>query len=131
LNTNEFINFIPSFIKKLEDDHMSQNVIDTNLWIINHFKKYCLKNNIDNINMEIIKEFYLEQYDIDLYNYKCAIQTVIRRPLLIFMEYFETGSYYKSHQRSVKTIVDKKYFDVFIDVQKNFINSQNIVIKSK
>ena len=101
MNTNEFIDFIPIFFEKLKEDHMSQSVIDTNKWVINHFKKYCLQNNIQEINMEIIKEFYSRQYDIDIYNFKCSIQTVLRRPLLIFTEYFETGSYYKTHQKSV------------------------------
>lgn len=131
MNTHEFIDFIPSFFEKLKKDHMSQVVIDTNKWIINHFKKYCLQNNIQEINMEVIKEFYFKQYDIDIYNFKCPIQTVLRRPLLIFTEYFETGSYYKSHQKSVKTIVDAKYFELFLELQKDFINTQNIVLKSK
>ena len=75
MNTNEFIDFIPIFFEKLKEDHMSQSVIDTNKWVINHFKKYCLRNNIQEINMEIIKEFYSRQYDIDIYNFKCSIQT--------------------------------------------------------
>ena len=131
MNTNEFIDFIPSFFYKLDEDHMSQTVIDTNKWIINHFKKYCLQNNIREINMEVIKEFYSNQYDMDIYDFKCPMQSVLRRPLLIFMEYFETGSYYKSHQKSVKTHVDELYFDLFTELQKEFINTQNIVFKSK
>ena len=110
---------------------MSQSVIDTNKWVINHFKKYCLRNNIQEINMEIIKEFYSRQYDIDIYNFKCSIQTVLRRPLLIFTEYFETGSYYKTHQKSVKTKVNEKFFDLFSEIQMDFINTQDIVFKSK
>lgn len=81
--------------------------------------------------MEIIKEFYSRQYDIDIYNFKCSIQTVLRRPLLIFTEYFETGSYYKTHQKSVKTKVDEKFFDLFSEIQMDFINTQDIVFKSK
>lgn len=131
MDTNEFIDFIPSFFEKLKEDHMSQSVIDTNKWVINHFKKYCLQNNIREINMHVIKEFYSKQYDIDIYNPKCSMQTVLRRPLLIFIEYFETGSYYKTHQKSVKTEVDEKFFDLFLEIQNNFINTQNIVFKSK
>ena len=131
MNTNEFIDFIPIFFEKLKEDHMSQSVIDTNKWVINHFKKYCLQNNIQEINMEIIKEFYSKQYDIDIYNFKCSMQTVLRRPLLIFIEYFETGSYYKTHQKSVKTEVDEKFFDLFLEIQIDFINTQDIVFKSK
>lgn len=131
MNTNEFIDSIPSFLEKLKDDHMSQAVIDTNKWIIDHFRKYCLQNDIQEIDMEVIKEFYSKQYDIDVYNFKCPMQSVLRRPLLIFVEYFETGSYYKSHQKSVKTRIDEKYFGLFLELQKEFINTQNIVFKSK
>lgn len=131
MNTNEFIDFIPSFFEKLNEDHMSQAVIDTNKWVINHFKKYCLQNNIKEINMEAIKDFYSNQYDIDIYDFKCPMQSVLRRPLLIFIEYFETGSFYKSHQKSVKTCVDEKYFGLFLELQKEFINPQNIGFTSK
>ncbi|WP_419008159.1 hypothetical protein, partial [Holdemanella porci] len=89
MDTNEFIDFIPSFFEKLKEDHMSQSVIDTNKWVINYFKKYCLQNNIQEINMQVIKEFYSKQYDVDIYNPMCPVQTVLRRPLLIFIEYFE------------------------------------------
>ena len=120
MDTNEFIDFIPSFFEKLKEDHMSQSVIDTNKWVINHFKKYCLQNNIREINMQVIKEFYSKQYDIDIYNPKCSMQTVLRRPLLIFIEYFETGSYYKTHQKSVKTEVDEKILWSFLRDSKGF-----------
>ena len=131
MNTNEFIDFIPSFFDKLNEDHMSQYVIGTNKWIVNHFKKYCLQNNIQEINMEVIKKFYLNQYDIDIYDLKCRMQITLRRPLLIFMEYFETGSYYKIHQKSTKTQVDEFYIYLFSELQKEFINPQNIAFSSK
>lgn len=83
LNTQEYITFIPTFLSKLKDDGMSNNVIDTSKWVINHFKKYCIKNNIDFIDMEVIKKFYEEQYDFNIYDVKCTEQLVIRRPLLM------------------------------------------------
>ncbi|MCD7773197.1 MAG: tyrosine-type recombinase/integrase [Ruminococcus sp.] len=131
MNTRDFIDFIPLFFTKLENDGMSQPVIETNKWIVNHFKDYCVKNSIEEVNMEVIKDFYRQQYNIDIYDIKCPMQTVLRRPLLIFMEYYETGTYYKTHQKSVKTVVTENYFDVFVDLQKNFINNQDIVIKNK
>ena len=66
MNTQEYIDFIPKFIKKLNDDGMSKTVIGTAEWITNHFKKYCLKNSIDFVDMEVIKTFYNEQYDFDI-----------------------------------------------------------------
>lgn len=131
MNTNEFIEFIPIFLKKLEDDGMSKTVIDNSIWIINHFKKYCLKNNIENVNMNVIKDFYLNQYDIDIYNTSSSMQTVLRRPLLIFMEFYESGTFYKSHQKSVKTNVPDEYFGLFIKIQNEFINNLDCCFKTK
>lgn len=82
MNTNEFIYSITSLIEKSKEDHMSQAVNDTNKWISNHFRKYCLKNDIQEISMKVINEFHSKQYDIDVYNFKYPIQYVLRRPLL-------------------------------------------------
>lgn len=131
MNTKEYIEFIPVFLKKLKEDGMSESVIETNIWIVNHFKKYCLLNNIENVNMGVIKDFYFNQYDIDIYNTQGQMQTVLRRPLLILMELYESGSFYKSHQKSVKTNVPEEYFELFVKIQNEFINSLECNIKGK
>ncbi len=78
-----------------------------------------------------MRHFYLLQYDIDIYNLHASFQTVIRRPLLIFMEYYQSGNYYKTHQKSVNTEMPEACFDLFKRIQIDFINSLECNIKSK
>ncbi len=131
MNTQEYIDFIPKFIKKLNDDGMSKTVIGTAEWITNHFKKYCLKNSIDFVDMEVIKTFYNEQYDFDIYDLKYDYQIVLRRPMLILMEYYETGNYFKTHQKSVSLNIPSEYSRVYYLIQKEYINGLDNSINSK
>ena len=131
MKTQEYIDFIPKFIKKLNDDGMSETVIGTAEWITNHFKKYCLKNGIKSINMEVIQTFYNEQYDFDIYDLKYDYQTVLRRPMLILMEYYETGNYFKTHQKSASLNIPTEYSEVYYLIQKEYINNLDNSLKSK
>ncbi len=131
MNTQDYIEFIPKFICKLNDDGMSEDIINTAKWITNHFKKYCLKNCIKSVNMEVIKKFYEEQYDFDIFNPKYKSQIVLRRPLLILMEYYETGSYFKTHQKSITLNVPREYGEVFSLIQKEYINNLDNCINVK
>ncbi|MGM9848324.1 MAG: site-specific integrase [Bacilli bacterium] len=131
MNTQEFINFIPSFIDKLTKDGMSQSIIDNNKWIIDSFVKYCNAHKISEIDMTVIKKFYEQQYNMDIYNLNSPLQTTIRRPLLIFMEYYQNGNYFKTHQKSKQLSVPLNYSEVFKLFQEEFVNNLNIVEKSK
>lgn len=131
VKTQEYIDFIPKFLKKLENDGMSKNVIGTAEWITNHFKKYCLNNNIENVDMEVIKQFYEIQYDFDINNIRCDYQIALRRPLLIFMEYYKSGNYFKTHQKSVMISVPEEYSTIYCLIQNEFINKLDITIKTK
>ena len=131
MNTHEFINFVPAFMDKLTKDGMSQSIIDNNKWIIDSFIKYCSAHKISEIDMTVIQKFYEQQYNMDIYNVNSPLQTTIRRPLLIFMEYYRNGNYYKSHQQSKQLSVPLNYSEVFKLFQEEFINNLNIVEKSK
>ena len=131
MNTQEFINFIPSFIDKLTKDGMSQSIINNNKWIIDSFVKYCNTHKISEIDMTVIQKFYELQYNMDIYNLNSPLQTTIRRPLLIFMEYYRNGNYYKTHQKSKQLSIPFNYSEVFKLFQEKFVNNLNISEKSK
>ena len=129
MNTQEFINFIPSFIDKLTKDGMSQSIIKNSKWIIDSFVKYCNAHKISEIDMTVIKKFYEQQYNMDIYNLNSPLQTTIRRPLLIFMEYYRNGNYYKTHQKSKQLSVPFNYSEIFRLFQEEFVNNLNILIQ--
>lgn len=131
MNTQDFINFIPTFMDKLTKDKMSTNVIENSKWIIGCFKKYCESHEISEINMPVIQKFYETQYYIDIYNVTSSLQTTLRRPLLIFMEYYEYGSYLKTHQKSKRLSISSNYTSLFESFQVELVNNSNISKNSK
>jgi len=130
MNANEIKSTAKGLYAKMQQDGYSQSVLDTTRWIINHFEKFCREKNIGEVNIPIIAEFLSEKYDIDYQNPTAGMQTVLRRPLLILMEFYESGSYLKSHQRGTTTEIPEVFADVYLACRE-FINSLDIGIKSK
>jgi len=115
---------------KLEQDGYSIKVIETTEWIVGHFSKYCHSRGIELIDIPVIAKFLSEQYDIDYLNPTAGMQTVLRRPLLILMEFYESGNYCKTHQRGSTTEIPKTFGNVFL-VCRDYVNTLEICLKSK
>jgi len=99
---------------RLEKDGHSKEVMDTNRWITGHFIRYCDDMEYEEITFETIVEFLKRQYAINPYERLCATQIAIRRPLMIFWEYSQTGNYLKSHlyeQTKVPPAYNKLYLE--------------------
>ena len=125
MNTQEYIDFIPVYIKRLEDDGFSKDTVDVGKWITEHFKKYCLKKSISDIDMKVISTFYLEQYDIDIYHLACIRQATLRKPLLTLFELYESNTYYKSHPMKTEYILNEYYSHILFQFQQ-YINDKPI-----
>jgi len=130
MNTNEIQTTAEALYAKMQRDGYSKSVLDTTGWIINHFVKYCNANNVEWIDIPIIARFLSEKYDIDYQDPTAGMQTVLRRPLLILMEFHECGNYCKSHQRGSTTEIPEAYADEFLAC-RDYVNSLGICIKSK
>ena len=126
MDTKSFINFIPKYFKRLEDDGFSKDAVDVCQWIINHFKKYCLVNQIEQIDMQAVEKFYLNQYDIDIYNLACIRQGTLRKPLLTFMELYETDTYYKNHQKETMYQLTDIYSSIILMYQTECLCKSNL-----
>lgn len=131
MNTQEFINFVPVFMDKLTKDGMSKAIISNNKWIIDSFMKYCSAHKISEIDMRVIQKFYEQQYNMDIYNLNSPLQTTIRRPLLIFMEYYNYGNYLKTHQKSKRLSIPLNYTEIFTKYQVDFVNNLDNCKKNK
>lgn len=119
MNTQTYIEFIPKFIAKLETDGISYDTMEVSKWITNYFKEYCLENNIELIDLEVIHKFYKNRFGYNINEANCNVQFVIRRPLLILMEYYETGTYLKSHYKNKELLVPTSYINLFCDLKKD------------
>ena len=130
MNANEINATAEGLYEKMRQDGYSKNVLDTTQWIISHFQKFCQENNIESVTIPIVAQFLSEKYDIDYQNPTAGMQTVLRRPLLILMEFYESGNYFKSHQRGTTTEIPEAFADVYLCCRE-FINTMDIGIKSK
>lgn len=131
MNTKTYIEFIPKFLNKLKEDGVSSDTMGASKWITSLFKNYCLKNNIDFIDMEVIKNFYKIQLGFDMKNIECNVHCVVRRPLLILMEYYNTGTYLKSHFNNQELSVPDNFSELFLEIKDNYINKLSISTNSK
>jgi len=120
---------IAQFLCRLEKDGHSKEVMDTNRWITNHFVKYCEDGEYEEITYETIVEFLIGQYVINPHEKLCATQISIRRPLIIFWEYSQTGNYLKSHLYE-KTKVPPTYNKLYLEFC-NHVNTLALNVKTK
>ena len=130
MNTQDIENLMAGLLQKMKNDGYSKAVMSNTIWIINHFKKYCTELGIITVTVPVMAEFLREKYDIDYYNPSSAMQTVLRRPILILYEFYLTGTFCKTHQKE-KTISTPTQFKDFYLKFRDFINSQDIVVRSK
>jgi len=130
MKLNELESTMLALYQKMASDNYSDTVIENTKWILNHFRKHCISNRIKIITVSVMAEFLHEKYDIDYYNPIIRIQTVLRRPLLILMEFYGSGNYCKTHQRGSTTEIPLIYTGFFLKY-RDFVNGMNIVINSK
>jgi integrase len=130
MKTKEIKKTAESLYLRMKDDGYSQSVLDTTKWIIGHFEKYCLTKKVPLVDVPVIAKFLSEQYDIDYQNPSAGMQTVLRRPLLILIEFYESGNYCKTHQRGCTTEIPLIYADFFMSY-RNFVNQMDCGLKSK
>jgi len=115
---------------RMEKDRYSQSVIEVTKWVIDHFERYCNDRGIASVDVPRIAQFLAEQYDIDYQYPKLRMQSQLRRPLLILVEFHESGSYCKTHQRGSTTEIPLEYAPFFMSC-RDFVNGLGIGVKSK
>ena len=115
---------------RMEKDRYSQSVIEITKWVIGHFERYCNDKGIGSVDVPTMTRFLSEQYDIDYQYPKLRMQSQLRRPLLIMVEFYESGSYCKTHQRGSTTEIPLEYGTFFLSY-RDFVNGLDIGIKSK
>ena len=130
MQTKEIKKTANALYARMAEDGYSSSVLETSKWIIGHFEKYCLMKSVINTDVPIMAEFLLEQYDIDYQNPKAGMQTVLRRPLLILTEFYESGNYCKTHQRGTTTEIPLVFADFFM-AYRGFVNQMDCGLKSK
>jgi hypothetical protein len=131
MRVNEINVIAAALYERMIHDGYSRSVLENAKWIIDHFEAYCRDNGYDEANMPLVAQFLREKYDIDCYA-KPAIRmhSVLRRPLLILMEFYEGGAYCKTHQRGTTTAIPIEYEDFFLRY-RDFVNGLDNSVKVK
>lgn len=99
MNTQDIEAIMTGLLQKMKSDGYSKTVMSNTIWIISHFKKYCTEMGIITVTVPVMAQFLREKYDIDYYAPSSAMQTVLRRPILILYEFYLTGTFCKTHQK--------------------------------
>lgn len=116
--------------KKMSDDGYSKSAIGTTQWIIGHFDIYCNNKEIYVITANVAAKFVRECFGFDYYHTIIPMQTVVRRPLLILLEFEESGNYLKSHQKGSTTEIPIVYESLFREYRDS-VNTMPISLSSK
>ena len=101
---------------RMKKDRYSQSAIEVTEWVIGHFERYCNNRGIIFVDVPVMAQFLLEQYDIDYQYPKLRMHCTLRRPLLILVEFYESGNYCKTHQRGSTTEIPIEYAAFFMNM---------------
>ena len=130
MQTNEINKTGMALYARMEQDGYSKSVLETARWVIGHFEKYCQSCDETVVSIPLIARFLSEKYDIDLHEAKGWMQTILRRPLLMLIEFYGGGNYTKHHLKGSNTKVPAEHNKLFMSC-RTFVNGMNIGIASK
>lgn len=116
--------------EKLQSDGYSDTVLDNTRWILEHFENYCVRKEILEITVPVAAAFVQECFGFDYYNLTARMQSVLRRPLMILIEFEESGNYLKTHQKGSTTEIPLIYKDVFLEYREA-VNGTSLTQNSK
>lgn len=130
MKTKELPSVTRALYEKMTADGYSKPVLDTTRWILGHFETYCRERDINEIDTTIAAGFVQECFGFDYYNTTVPMQTVMRRPLLILIEFEESGNFYKTHQRGSTTEIPPVYQHLFLEYRET-VNKLSISQNTK
>lgn len=130
MKTSEIGKTAATLYERMDKDGYSKSVVDTAKWVIGHFEKYCRSNDIKTADIRAVTWFLHDKYDIQLQESKGWMQTILRRPLLMLLEFNEGGNYCKSHLIGSTTKVPPEHSKLFMSC-RTLVNGMDIGISSK
>lgn len=130
MKTKDLPTITSALYQKLEADGYSKTVLDNTKWILEHFENYCNHKSIPEVTVSVATEFTQECFGFNYYNLTARMQSVMRRPLMILIEFEESGNYLKTHQKGSTTEIPLIYKDLFLEYRE-VINSTSLCQNSK
>jgi integrase len=131
MKTEEFGKTAEALYAKMRKDGYSKMCLDTATWMVSYFEKYCHEKSIEDVTPQVAAMFLRERFDFDYYHPIATMQIVIRRPLLILLEFYESGTYCKTHQVNSSEIAIPVAFEGVFLKYRAFVNGMGICMQSK
>lgn len=130
MNTKQLFLMKGDYFSYLEELGMCKNTIWVNKYVINNFEKYCMTNDISTINKDVVKQFYLNS--LDYVNKTKNYQYVLKRPILAFLDYCNTGSFLKeySNKKVEHIIINNDFKKIFNEYKNNILLQSELSNKS-
>ena len=99
-----------------------------NRWILEHFKNHLREHELETFDLDDVSAFVEERFGFDMASPCCAYQLALRKPLLTLWEFAHTGSYRKTH---LKTLYVPKCHSSFYGRYASFVNALPLARISK
>ena len=115
MDTKTLESLIPEFIERLEEDGYSWNSSDHYRRILQRFQSYCEKQGITEVSEGVIKNFLMVRYGIAVYTGEIPSKYsyTIRKALLSFWEYANTGTYGKQCITRASKVAPEQFTSLF------------------
>lgn len=130
MKTKDLPEITAALHEKIKADGYSDTVLDNTRWILGHFGDYCIRKKIPETTVPAAAAFVQECFGFDYYNLTARMQSVLRRPLMILIEYEESGNYLKTHQKGSTTEIPLVYRELFLEY-RDVVNATSLCQNSK
>lgn len=115
MKTSKILSTAIQLYEKMKLDGYNPTVIDTTKWVIQHFSDYCAKNGIEAFQTDTVACFIHECYGFDFYKPTLPIHSMLRRPVLILMDFEKSGNYPVHYSTYPKQDIPQGFKPVFLE----------------
>lgn len=121
MNTKDLFSQKDEFINYLRNSGRCENVIKMNKNILKKFEIFLLSNNITIFERKEVRQFLVDTFDYNNKNSK--YQSVLRRPIIAFVDFYNNGYIKREYKLNNKEItlnnklflkVSNEYYDKYI-----------------
>lgn len=130
MNTETLFSQKEDFFDYLRKSGRCENILRKNKCIVNLFEAFCISNKISKIENEVIELFYSEK--LDLKNRKKTYQYTLKRPIISFLDYYDTKQVKKRYDNKKEiTIFNLNFKTAYKSYKNELILNSDISYGSK
>jgi integrase len=117
-------------LAKMSADGYRDDTMGVTRWVIGLLSRWCGQLGIEDVTVPVLARFVGAHFGFDYHRPALPVQTVLRRPLMILLEFHEGGTYCKAHHKGSLVEVPEEFGGFFLRY-RDFVNAQGVVVNSK